>query len=243
MISPFNEYILDTGLMNALCFWFLAAVVVGCGLGVVNTKKAFHSALCLVGTLLGVAGLYGLLNCPFLAGIQLLVYIGAIAMVIIFAIMLTHNMMVPDAKAFLFEAPVAATVSVVLLALLLAVIMQTSYYSDYRISALPPSAAACAKAPAGEIVDVEASQKPETDAVLLEAERPENVNNTAAIGMRLLKPYTLPFELASIMILAAMIGVIAVARKEEHCEEAAAQEDAPSESSEAQSHSTEEVSA
>lgn len=60
-------------------------------LGVVLLPNIFHSALCLVGTLLGVAVLYLVLQAEFIAAVQVLLYVGAVMTVVIFAIMLTHR--------------------------------------------------------------------------------------------------------------------------------------------------------
>ena len=73
--------------------WFfviVAAWVLICGLGVVLFKKIMYSAVSMVFCFLGVAFAYALLNAPLLAIIQILVYVGAISIVIIFAIMLTE---------------------------------------------------------------------------------------------------------------------------------------------------------
>ena len=73
--------------------WFfviVAAWILVCGLGVVLFKKIMYSAVSMVFCFLGVAFAYALLNAPLVAIIQILVYVGAISIVIIFAIMLTE---------------------------------------------------------------------------------------------------------------------------------------------------------
>ena len=70
----------------AVLFLSLAAA-----LGVVLSKNIFHSALCLVATLLGIAALYIALQAEFIAVVQILLYVGAVMTLIIFAIMLTHR--------------------------------------------------------------------------------------------------------------------------------------------------------
>ena len=71
----------------------LALFTAICALGVSMMRNLFHSALCLVGTFFGVAGLYALLEAEFLAVSQVLIYVGAISTLITFAIMLTRGMM------------------------------------------------------------------------------------------------------------------------------------------------------
>lgn len=74
---------------TALAFWSLSAVSIACALGVVISRNLFHSAMWLIATLLGVGGLYLTLNADFLFAVQILIYAGAIAVVIVFGVMLT----------------------------------------------------------------------------------------------------------------------------------------------------------
>jgi NADH-quinone oxidoreductase subunit J len=76
---------------QAIAFWILAAIVVGAAIGVIVQKNVFRSALFLIVCLVGVAGIFVLLSADFLAAAQILVYVGAISVVIILAIMLTRE--------------------------------------------------------------------------------------------------------------------------------------------------------
>jgi NADH:ubiquinone oxidoreductase subunit 6 (subunit J) len=76
-----------------LVFFLLAAVTLIAGLLVVTLRNVVHSALALVGAFFGVAGLYLLLEAEFLAVVQVLIYVGAISVLILFAIMLTRGLM------------------------------------------------------------------------------------------------------------------------------------------------------
>jgi NADH-quinone oxidoreductase subunit J len=75
-----------------------AAALIG-AIGVVTNRNLFRAALFLVLSFVGVAGYYVLLEAEFLAMVQLLVYVGAISILIIFAIMLSQRMMSPEFKA------------------------------------------------------------------------------------------------------------------------------------------------
>ena len=77
--------------MNLLIFYILAIMAGVSALMVVTLKNIFHSALFLVLTLFSVAGIYILLGAEFLAGVQVLIYVGAITILMIFAIMLTYQ--------------------------------------------------------------------------------------------------------------------------------------------------------
>lgn len=76
-----------------LVFFLLSAVTLIAGLLVVTLRNVVHSALALVGAFFGVAGLYLLLEAEFLAVVQVLIYVGAISVLILFAIMLTRGLM------------------------------------------------------------------------------------------------------------------------------------------------------
>jgi NADH:ubiquinone oxidoreductase subunit 6 (subunit J) len=76
----------------AAVFYILAAIIVGSGVMVVSLKNIFHCALFLVLSLFGVAGIYILLSAEFLAAVQVLIYVGAITILMIFAIMLTAKL-------------------------------------------------------------------------------------------------------------------------------------------------------
>ncbi len=75
----------------SIAFWILAAVAAGAGLAVISLRNIFHAALALVLCFLAIAGIYVTLSADFLAVVQVLVYIGAISILIIIAIMLTRE--------------------------------------------------------------------------------------------------------------------------------------------------------
>jgi NADH-quinone oxidoreductase subunit J len=78
---------------ESISFLIFSAMSLGGAFVVVTTRNLFHAVLMLMLSLFGVAGLYVLLVAPFLAAVQVLVYIGAIAILMLFAIMLTRQMM------------------------------------------------------------------------------------------------------------------------------------------------------
>jgi NADH-quinone oxidoreductase subunit J len=76
----------------AAVFYILAAIMVGAGVMVVSLKNIFHCAVFLVLCFFAVAGIYVLLSAEFLAAVQVLIYVGAITVLMIFAIMLTAKL-------------------------------------------------------------------------------------------------------------------------------------------------------
>jgi NADH:ubiquinone oxidoreductase subunit 6 (subunit J) len=85
--------------MLQIVFVVFSLAVLGFAILTVTARNMFHAALSLVGALFGVAGLYVLLEAEFLAIIQVMVYVGAIATLIVFAIMLSRHMMRRDIRS------------------------------------------------------------------------------------------------------------------------------------------------
>ena len=117
----------------AIAFWILAAVTVIAALGVIVQKNVFRAALALILCLVAVAGIFILLNADFLAAAQILVYVGAISVVIILAIMLTHQFDHGN-PANRLRLP-ALIVSVVLFGLMAFAILNT----DWKLSDVAPA--------------------------------------------------------------------------------------------------------
>lgn len=106
-----------------IVFIVVSAAVLGFAVLTVTARNMFNAALCLVGALFGVAGLFVLLETEFLAVVQVMVYVGAIATLIVFAIMLSRDMMRRDIRGTneqWIEGLVAATLLFALLAVLVA---------------------------------------------------------------------------------------------------------------------------
>lgn len=77
---------------TTIAFFVFAILTLGGALGVVTSRNLIHGAIYLIISLFGGAGFFVLLSAPFMAAVQVLVYIGAIAILIIFAVMLTRSM-------------------------------------------------------------------------------------------------------------------------------------------------------
>lgn len=100
--------------LQHVLFVVFGAITLGAALMVVTRRNVFHAALFLILSFFGVAGLYVLLEAPFLAAVQLFIYVGGIAVLIIFAIMLTHDLMDRDEPGFISQWWAAALVMVTL---------------------------------------------------------------------------------------------------------------------------------
>lgn len=108
-------------------FLALAGFTLLCALGVVASRNLFHSAIWLIGAFAGVAGIYWLLEAEYLAIAQILIYIGAIATLIVFAIMLSRGMMLGRTSMNNFQAGISALVAVLLFVLLAFVLLQVNW--------------------------------------------------------------------------------------------------------------------
>ena len=169
-------------LFQELIFWVLAAVAVVGALGVVLLRDVFRSALLLVLVFLTVAGLFFLLAAEFLGVVQVLIYAGAISILIIFAIMLTQNVQegnLPNRLQF---------AAVLLPALLLVALAFVAFDTDWRLIADLPAVGGTA------VEDV--------------AFR----DNTFTLSKLLLENYALAFASAGTLLLASIIGALSLVR-------------------------------
>jgi NADH-quinone oxidoreductase subunit J len=162
--------------VTQVIFIILSAVALIGALGVVLSRNLFHAAIFLVLSFVGVAGFYVLLEAEFLAMIQILVYVGAISILIIFAIMLSRRLMSPDFRARNEQWLWALVAAVALFAILVVVLIQV----DWPV--------AQAEVPSGTLVE---------------------------LGKALVDPgqYLLVFEVASVLLLVALVGAVIVARE------------------------------
>jgi NADH-quinone oxidoreductase subunit J len=161
---------------TTIIFLVMSACVIGGGLGTVSSRNLVHAALYLILALSGISGLYILLEAPFLAAIQILVYVGAIAVLITITIMVTRRLM-GVTEAINKQWPIAAVVGVLVFALL-GFVLLNQFGGNTE--------------PAG----------------------PVSTEYLTELGMLFASPtgFFVPFEVASVLLLAALIGSIVVAR-------------------------------
>ena len=156
--------------MAWLPFVFLSVLTLAGGLGVVMTRNVVHAALFLLLSLVAVAGVYLILLAEFLALVQVLIYGGAIIIVLLFAIMLTRTSEYPRISDNP-QWPLA-----VVAAIGLAVVLGAAFL-------------------AGPTVETQANQPEFTD-----------------LANSLFTRWAIPFEVASLVLLVALIGAIIIAR-------------------------------
>ncbi len=113
--------------MAPLFFWLISAVVVISSLAVVLMRNIVHSALFLIVSFLGIAGIYALLQADFLAAVQVLVYVGAIAILIVFAVMLTRRGDIKKSNLFNKYFVIAGLTSIAFLVTVVEIIKGNSF--------------------------------------------------------------------------------------------------------------------
>ena len=159
-----------------IVFIVLSAITLIGALGAVTSRNLFHAALFLVLSFIGVAGFYILLEAEFLAMVQLLVYVGAISILIIFAVMLSRRMMSPEVKTRNEQWAWGLVAAVVLFAILSFILLRVAW-------------------PVAEI------------------SLPDEL--MTELGRALVDPgqYLLIFEVASVLLLVALVGAVIIARE------------------------------
>lgn len=165
-------------------FYLLGFVIIASAIMVVSLKNIFHCALALIVCLFAVAGIYILLHAEFLAAAQVLIYVGAVSILMIFSIMLTSNLASRKIKQVNKNALSAFLACFLFILGVMYLLITTGreltdgqYYWRFAKEALP-------------------------------------VENVLTIGKLLMTQYMLPFEVVSVLLLAALIGAIALAREE-----------------------------
>ncbi len=161
--------------IGTIIFYLIALITVVSAAGVAFSRNIVYSAFSLVGTCGGVAAIYILLGADFVAGVQVLIYVGGILVLILFAIMLTHRISEVHISNRAVGRVPALIVSGILTALLVTIILQNPW---------------------------------------AKAEKVVHEPTTSKIGDLFLQHYLLPFELASVVLLVALIGAVILSRKE-----------------------------
>ncbi len=173
--------------LATLIFWIFALLLVGSALLVVSLRNIVHSALWLVAFFAGAAGIYLLLNAEFIAVVQILIYAGAVTILILFAVMLTRT---GDQVRVSNPTNRQWGIGVLISALIGLGLIYVSTASPRMIS----------------------------ETTVGGNELPTNINNVVRIGQLLYSPttysYVLPFEIASVVLLVAIVGAIVIGRED-----------------------------
>jgi NADH-quinone oxidoreductase subunit J len=187
----------ESALITDIAFWVMAVSSIVAAIAVVQLRDLFRASLFLAVSFFGVAGLFVLLRAEFLAIVQVLIYVGAISVLIVFAVLMTRDVEQGNPSNRL-RIP-AAVIALLLLASMSFVAINTewSLIDDLIPGSDSPAAAGGSVLAADTVKMVEDVFS----------------NTTPKIGELLLRDFVLAFEVASVLLLAAMVGALALVRE------------------------------
>jgi NADH:ubiquinone oxidoreductase subunit 6 (subunit J) len=172
--------------LATLIFWIIAVILVGSALMVVGLRNIVHSAIALVLVFAMAAGIYVLLSAEFIAIVQILIYAGAVTILILFALMLTRI----GGQVITNPTNRQWWVAMIISALVGASIIYAATVSPLAVSRVSNGV----------------------------SQLPPNITNVVRIGQLLYSPtsysYVLPFEIASLVLLVAIVGAIVIGRED-----------------------------
>ena len=157
-------------------FALLATLTLGGAGGVAFSRNIVYSAFSLLACFVGVVGLFAFMSADFLAIVQLMVYVGGILVLILFAVMLTNKITEVQRSNPLTNLPMGITILVLTIGTLFAAIFGHNW--------------------------------------AVHGTTPEYAPTASVIGEAFLGPFLLPFEVAGLLLLAALVAAVVVARKE-----------------------------
>ncbi len=165
-------------ILQPLFFYLFSFVTIGAALMVIASRNPVHSVLFLILAFFNSAGLFILLGAEFLAMILVVVYVGAVAVLFLFVVMMLDVDFVEMRQGFLQYLPVGGVVGIILMAELIAVLGGTLISPDVAGEAVAPIPPA------------------------------QEMSNIAAIGQLLYTEYVYFFQAAGLILLVAMVGAI-----------------------------------
>ena len=185
---------------ESVFFWVFALAALVAGLLTVMARNAVHSALFLISALVSVAALFVLLGAEFIAGVQILVYVGGVMVLFLFVIMLVNVSAEERGSEELFNRSGQVTAAVCFVALLVLGLFYAINQSAGRFAPDPE-----ARAGARDAAGVTAMRNAETRVSKISAD-------TQRVGSSLYRFGALPFEIASLLLLVAIVGSVLLAR-------------------------------
>ena len=184
---------------EALFFWIFALAAIFAALLTVMARNAVHSALFLISSLVSVAALFVLAGAEFIAGVQILVYVGGVMVLFLFVIMLVNVGAEEKGHEQIFNKQRQVTASLIFCFVLVAGVLYAVNEGYRGLQKLhpPKEAAAVTETPSGP------SGATGTSVI---------TNDTESVGGSLYRYASLPFEIASVLLLVAIIGSVMLAR-------------------------------
>ena len=173
----------------AILFYVFATLAVAGAVGVVTLRNPMYGALCLLGTFLSIAALFLLRHAEFVAIVQIFVYGGGIMVLFIFVIMLVNLHRLQEVRKFGAAAPAVVVLAVILVALFGWVFVQAQFAPSFM--------------------------QPEMFTSFIDQHgKLQQMGNSQAVAWNLYTKNLLPFEIASVFLLVAMIGAVVLGRRQ-----------------------------
>ena len=167
-------FIFFGGSVDDALFAALATLMLVSAIAVVTMRDIIRCGLAMIVCFLALAGIYAVLRAPIIAATQVLVYIGAISVLILFAIMLTQDKLAPPKLVFQTQAAPAAVAAIVIAILVSVVALGTDWHASVDRARVA----------------------------------------TEALARLMFDEYILPFEVVSVLLLAAVVGGVFIAKRE-----------------------------
>jgi NADH-quinone oxidoreductase subunit J len=194
---------------EAVFFWVFALAALVAGLLTIMARNAVHSALFLISTLVSVAALFILLGAEFIAGVQILVYVGGVMVLFLFVIMLVNVSAEERGSEQLFNRPRQVGASLIVLLLF---VFGLIFAINRSAGSFRPRETGMATTEA--VVEQQKTEQAARDRRLRMAEtRTTRISeDTENVGGSLYRYGGLPFEIASVLLLVAIVGSVLLAR-------------------------------
>ena len=178
----------ESALFTDIVFWVIAVSTIVAAIAVVQLRDLFRAALFLIVTFLGVAGMFVLLRAEFLAAVQVLIYVGAISVLIIFGILMTRDVE-EGSPSNRLRIPVGVAA-----ALFAVVAIFVAVSTEWNLIDVAVDGGALGTEMGGKVTEVFS-------------------NTIPWIARLLIRNFVLAFEVASVLLLAAIIGALALVRE------------------------------
>ena len=198
-----------TSSMPLLVFLVVGTIAVASSILVVAMRNPVHSALFLLLTFLCVAVLFVIKSAEFVAAVQVLVYAGGVMVLFLFVVMLINHRTLPE-EAVLTKFWAGGLLVGLAIMALFAIIVRGGAYAD----AVPNP-----EAKLNSVEETYYTEHPTDPKKIVKRTRQRTNHNAEAVGMALYTEYLVPFEVASLFLLVAMIGAIVIGKRELSAEE------------------------
>jgi NADH-quinone oxidoreductase subunit J len=195
---------------EAVFFWVFAVAALIAGLLTIMARNAVHSALFLISTLVSVAALFVLLGAEFIAGVQILVYVGGVMVLFLFVIMLVNVSAEERGREELFNRPAQVGAGLIFSSLL---VFGLIYGINSSAGEFQPASLSNDLKPAERAAEIKEQRREEEATLRTAATGTSKISrDTQAVGASLFRYGSLPFEIASVLLLVAIVGAVLLAR-------------------------------